>query len=224
MTITALIDRLCCPAYQRPTSPHQHPTAYPLAPQLQGQALHALVESYLRGEPLAAGFNLLNALPIGSELRTEMVRRACNLLSVANQLVAGAKTVETEVPLSLSLTATDNRYTLHGFCDCLLTGTDGAVTVVDWKPGPHPHGLDQLQVKAYLAAVLTARGLERGTWVLYYYDTNGLRRCTAALNELMAELYAALAIALAPGGLRPGVHCTGCVLRKECTASAWTVG
>lgn len=222
LVITTLVQRLTCSSYS-PLSVKTDPV--PLAsppPALAGEILHAMVESYLSNDPVAMSFNLLHAAPVTADQRAELERMACNLLNYANRLHATALSVETEVPLHLLIQTERGSFNVHGNCDCLMT-TPSGILAVEWKPVPRTDGLDDLQIKFYLASALMRFGRQRGEWHIYYYRNGQVRRGTAELDSLLVEVRQALTRALDSTGLQAGPHCVGCSNRKECVVSVYAL-
>lgn len=228
LSISGVVFRLACPSF----SPFQidalegEEEGEASPPQLQGIVLHAVVESYLKNEPIAAAVNLLRTLSGDAAFVSEVERRACNLISFASQLTVGAEEVRPEASIHLALENPDNgdSVMLHGRCDCLVVRRS-QVIVVDWKPAPRADRLDELQLMFYLYATLVERDMRRGEWLLYFYEHGGSRRGVATRDELRNRLVQAVVQSLGgEGSLHPGGHCTSCLYRKECTASAYFVG
>lgn len=215
-SISTVINRLTCPGFRSP------PVVFGSAPaadeppaDLQGRLIHAAAESYLLGEPIGTGLQLIRNVA-GGETGEELVRQFLNLVSFLNQSVSQSAVVMPEADLSLSIQTSGCEAVVHGRSDCVIV-QDMHTTVIDWKSSPRPDGLDLLQVRFYLAAALRAHGLPEGDWVLYYYR-GGLRRGAASQDDLLSLLAAALERAVTASALRPGTHCGGCAERKECQA------
>lgn len=125
---------------------------------------------------------------------------------------------------------------IHGTADWIVTASDGAVTVVDFKGSFRgaPAG-EHLQVAFYGLALARARGLDAVTVALVYLDEDGsLTRDDATLDAWaldawatrFAELHARVTAArtAAPGDFaKVGDHCGNCPAFRMCPAQVLLV-
>jgi len=212
--LSTIVQRLTCPAFQ-PVSAGSSTTRSNIPSYLRGRMIHAAAESYLRDELLSTFFNLLkNLTEDDPEAREELLRMGCNLLSFMNQSIGPALPVIPEAPLELTVPAGGKLYKVHGRADCVVQ-TSPRPLVLDWKPSPRSDGLDVLQVRFYLAAVLIQSGKSVGDWLIWYYQ-GGLARGADSLDDLLESLRAALLRMDESNTLRPGPHCSDCFMQGEC--------